>query len=261
VKPNGWLNRICRFFEASVTSPWHFRVPLIWKRLIVTRLKLAFSLIIIHLAATFVFAYGIQLTQQTEANTKQTEKEQKLKAKQAEKERKEKEKQEAKIAKERAKAEAKALRDRVPILSEYDRFQNIGTLYFLWRTVDIGSYGYFELFFGASYVYSGAEITAGGRTLLLLQYNRYGSFSELPNHHLELIADGERMDLGEFAVTNRETIAARSIRVTVGSVIPYETLVKLGNAKLVEGRIGGVEFVLKDKIVVAIHDLAERVPR
>lgn len=58
---------------------------------------------------------------------------------------------------------------------------------FLWRTVDIGSYGYFELFFGASYVYSGAQIGPGGETVLWVQYNRYGSLSELPNHHLELI--------------------------------------------------------------------------
>jgi hypothetical protein len=69
------------------------------------------------------------------------------------------------------------------------------------------------------------------------------------------------MDLGEFAVTNKEAIAARSIRVTVASLIPYETLVKLGNAKFVEGRIGGVEFSLKNTIVVAMHDLADRVPR
>lgn len=225
------------------------------------RARLTFSLVIIHLAASLVFAHSIQSGQKTTATSEQTEKEQKLKDKQAEKERKEKEKQDAKIAKERAKAEAKAVRDRVPILSEYDRFQNISSLYFLWRTVDIGSYGYFELYFGASYVFNGTQVSPGGKTVLVLQYNRYGAFSELPNHHLELIVDGERLDLGEFPVTNKEAIASRSIRVTVATLIPYETLVRLGNAKIVEGRIGGVEFALKDRIIVAIRDLAERVPR
>lgn len=222
--------------------------------------RLTFSLVIIHLAASFVFAHGIQSGQKTAAASEQTEKEQKLKDKQAEKERKEKEKQDAKIAKERAKAEAKAIRDRIPILSEYDRFQNISSLYFLWRTVDIGSYGYFELYFGTSYIFSGTELSPGGKTVLVLQYNRYGSFSELPNHHLELIVDGERLDLGEFPVTNKEAIASRSIRVTVATLITYETLVRLGNAKVVEGRFGGVEFALKERIIVALHDLAERVP-
>lgn len=226
-----------------------------------TPVKRILPVVTLCLAAIFAFAQGINSAQQPETNTQQTEKEQKLQDKQAEKDRKETEKQEAKIAKERAKAEAKALRDRVPILSEYDRFQNIGTLYFLWRTVDIGRYGYFELFFGASYVYGGTQITPGGKTLLLIQYNRYGSLSELPNHHLELIADGERMDLGEFPVTNKEAIAARSIRVTVASLVPFETLVKLGNAKVVEARIGGVEFMVKDKLLVAMHDLVDRVPR
>ncbi len=226
-----------------------------------TPVKRILPVVTLCFAAIFAFAQGINSAQQPGASSKQTEKEQKLKDKQAEKERKEKEKQETKISKERAKAEAKAQRDRVPILSEYDRFQNLSTLYFLWRTVDIGRYGYFELFFGASYVYTGTQMTPGGKTVLLVQYNRYGSLSELPNHHLELIADGERMDLGEFPVTNKEAIAARSIRVTVANLIPFETLVKLGNAKLVEARIGGVEFTLKDTIIVAMHDLTERVPR
>lgn len=226
-----------------------------------TPVKRILRVVTLCLAAIFAFAQGINSAQQPETNTQQSEKEQKLKDKQAEKERKETEKQEAKLAKERAKSEAKALRDRVSILSEYDRFQNIGTLYFLWRTVDIGRYGYFELYFGASYVYSGTQITPGGKTLLLVQYNRYGSFSELPNHHLELIVDGERMDLGEFPVTNKEAIAARSIRVTVANLIPFETLVKLGTAKFVEARFGGLEFTLKDRIIVAMHDLTERVPR
>jgi hypothetical protein len=199
-------------------------------------------------------------TPQTSTESKQAEKERKEREKQEEKQRKEKEKQEAKIANQGAKAEARAIRDRIPISSEYDRFQNLSTLYFLWRTVDIGRYGYFELFFGGSYIYSGTQIVPGGRTVLMVQYNRYGSLSELPNHHLELLVDGERLDLGEFAVTNKEAIAAQSVRVTVASLVPFEIISRLGNARLVEGRFGGIEFVLKDRIIVAFRDLADRVP-
>lgn len=217
------------------------------------------TILVIGFAGAMNVVRAAKPFQNPDANSAKQEK--KVNDKQAEKEQKEKEKQEAKNAKEKARAEAKALADRIPITSEYDRFQNISSLSFLWRTVDIGKYGFFELYWGSSYIYSGTVVNSNGKTVLLLQYNRYNSFSELPNHHLELIVDGERIDLGEFQVTGKEAIAAHSIRVTVASLIPFETLVKLGNAKLIEARFGGVEFTLKDKIISAMHDLTDRVPR
>jgi hypothetical protein len=219
------------------------------------------AFIICFTTATLGRAQEVKPTPESEKNRQQTEKERRATDKQAEKERNEKEKQEAKAAKERAKAEARALANRIPILSEYDRFKDVGSLYFLWRTVDIGAYGYFELFFGATYVHSGTVVNPNGRTILILQYNRYGSLSELPNHNLEVIADGERFDLGAFQVTGKEAIASRSIRVTTANPIPLDTLIKLGNARVVEARFGGVEFRLKDNIITAIQDLVQRIPK
>jgi Ni/Co efflux regulator RcnB len=207
-------------------------------------------LIILILALQFlsVFSYAQSAPQQTKEEKKKAEQERKAQETQAKEQQKQQQKQ--------AKADAKAAKRSAPVEFQggYDRFTNVTTTgfqvptseqdeVFAGRKIDIGV--------GASY--KGTTVPQDSNDINIRLFIAYTirANSTARDHSLILLVDNEPMDFGQLSITTRETYGS-SVRFThavVVTEVSYATLLRLANARTIEGRFSGVEFQLSPKFI------------
>ncbi len=175
-------------------------------------------------------------------------------AKQAERERKEQEKE----AKRQEKYESTRP---IKTTSFYDRFKDLTTVS-MKNMLVIGNNNYTPVIYGIAdfwltggFQYQGQTWTKPTQVALAFEaLEAYWEFRNPGNRNLILIVDGTRMDLGMMAsqesvvpyVGNKESLAV---------VLPYETFLRIANAKSVEAQLGRLEFRLEERHLAGLRNL------
>jgi hypothetical protein len=139
---------------------------------------------------------------------------------------------------------------------KYDRFED-ETHVKLEPTRVLGGF-YEDVKMGASFFYKGQKVSAPDYFYILFVTNtKEWRFLRDSQRELTALADGERLALGTL---DRDSHVRESGRVSEIMVkeIPYETFLKIVNAKKVEMKLGSYEFELKEELLEALRDLASR---
>ncbi len=185
-------------------------------------------------------------------------------SKQVSKERKEQEKQDreqAKADERRRKEEDKRRKEILSrIQSQYDRFDDTSTLGIQEAVAEFSTSG-FELDFGVQYIYKGAQLNPNGELFLVVKYGIFRTSNELSRNDLILLADDQRLDMGDMEVVNSYSLAPNTRTVLLRKPIAFSTLLQIANANSVQGRFGGVmDFRLTEKHLAILKELVSRLP-
>jgi hypothetical protein len=125
------------------------------------------------------------------------------------------------------------------------------------------NYGIGEFWLLAGYEYKGQQKVTPAFVVLgfsSIETTSHTEFMSVENRNLILLVDGERLPLGVLAerlfhierVGNEERLEL---------AVPLTTFMKIANAKMVEGRLGRVEFALKDPHLAALRALLDDISR
>ena len=117
----------------------------------------------------------------------------------------------------------------------------------------------------AAFLYPGKTVTKPSIVALWFQSSSK-NWQFLQQRQLLVIADGERIDLGEAERVDSKVNSSRagryssgvSVSELVGKMVSLETFLKIAKAKSVEMRLGSVEFKLADDHLEALRDFASR---
>jgi hypothetical protein len=95
------------------------------------------------------------------------------------------------------------------------------------------------------------------RLQLIFQTKDWDQRHPVDQRELSVVADGETIRLGRMALSSQTT----NVRMTevLEVMIPYKTFKKIANAQVVEMQVGKSVFELREKNLLALRDLNNRV--
>ncbi len=142
------------------------------------------------------------------------------------------------------------------IESKYDRFEDETHVRLESKRV-LG--GFMEdVKMGASFFYKGQKLSTPEYFIILFVSDTKGwRFLDEAQRELVALADGQRISIGTLDRDSKVRSGGWVSEIMVKEV-PYETFLKIVNAKKVEMKLGRYEFELKEEHLEALRDLASR---
>jgi Ni/Co efflux regulator RcnB len=216
-------------------------------------------LIILILALQFlsISFYAQSAPQQTPQQTKEEKKKAEKAQKEQEKQAKEQQKQQQKQAKESAKKDKESTAK--PLQVVYDKFTN-ETVVSFWTTAHPAPKFLqtpIPLLIGAAYGFRGTTVPQDKNVLLKLQYE-IESYYPARDSGLILLVDNEPLDFGQLKEGSHSTTTFLNITKTTTVLyteISNEVIQRLANAKVIEGRFSGIEFIVTPKYMTTLREL------
>ena len=123
---------------------------------------------------------------------------------------------------------------------------------------DVGGEAGCGLYISANASYPGKSVVSPGEVkLTIMRITPEEKIKTAPLRDLTLIADGQLMNLGLMETASQQTMMDlrwETLQITV----PYGSLVKMANAKTVEGKLGAAKFSLTENNLNFMRQFADR---
>lgn len=140
--------------------------------------------------------------------------------------------------------------------TEYDKFRDETTVETGRHGVDKKRSDRGELEVAAYFNHKGKTRTADNLIIGLTFYSEARRWRFTRDDHLIVIADGERIDLGESAAKDSRVSRSARTREILDYALTPKQLQQLAGAAKIEAQLGSVEFKLKDKFLNELRQLA-----
>lgn len=142
----------------------------------------------------------------------------------------------------------------------YDRFKDRTTVETDYMRVAGSDWNSNPLEIAARFTYPGKTVSKPQYVILFFySATKTWRFKTAPT--LIALVDGESLDLGRATLTDQDIHTdtySVSVREYLAAVIPFDTFLKIKNARTVEMQLGTTEFRLNEKVLVTFRELATR---
>jgi hypothetical protein len=123
---------------------------------------------------------------------------------------------------------------------------------------EVGGESPYGLYISANSFYAGKTATAPNQIkLVIMRITPEDKIKSAPLRDLIFLVDGEELNLGLMETTSQQTNMDLRLE-TLEASLPYDSFVKLANAKIVEGKLGTAKFRLTDSNLNFMRSFASR---